>query len=177
MRKLGYGDQLVPVTISAADTVSITVVLKPLGQRLPAVVTRVRAPTDTVRRLDILGFYDRKRSSGAPEVAFVTADQLSKWNLSKLTDVRYHTGRSIGPCDDVYVNGVLLTNEQQLNAGSKVVQRGPYGFYRRGIDAIVSPDDVLAMELYRVADAPAQYQRTRSQGCGPEAKVILIWLK
>ncbi|HVT38016.1 MAG TPA: carboxypeptidase-like regulatory domain-containing protein [Gemmatimonadaceae bacterium] len=177
IRKIGYAALMVPVTVSATDTTSITIVLKPLAQTLPAVVSKTRPAADTVRRLEIAGFYDRKRSSGAPESAFVTAEQLAEWNLSLLSDVRYHTGREIGRCDDVYINGISIASEQQLETGSRVRQNSAYGFRRRGIDALVNPDDVLGMEMYRIADAPSAFDRTKPPGCGPSTNVILIWLK
>src|SRR5471032_72795 len=39
IRKIGYSSRLQTVTVSPADTVSITLMLKPLGQQLPEVRT------------------------------------------------------------------------------------------------------------------------------------------
>jgi hypothetical protein len=48
---------------------------------------------------------------------------------------------------------------------------------KRGIDALVNPDDVLSMEMYRTTDAPSAFVRTKPPGCGASTNVILIWLK
>jgi hypothetical protein len=177
LRKLGYAGKLQPVVSSATDTASITVLLVPIAPTLPAVVTRGRSSGDTVRKLDQAGFYDRKRTTGAPESAFVTAEQFERWNLALLTDVKAHTGRGFTDCDLVYVDGVALTTDRQLNGGSIAKQRGPIGFLKRGIDTVVRPGDILGLEMYRVGDAPALYNRTRPRGCPVDSNVILIWLK
>ena len=169
VRRLGFQSQMLPVSTSAADTVSVTVVLKPLAQTLPTVVTKARSPGDTVRRLELAGFYDRRRSTGAPASAFVTAEDLAKWKPLLLSDIKSRTGRSIkGTCDDLYLDGILLSNQAQL----KLLPS-----FKSGIDALVEPDQVAGVEIYRMSEAPAQYNRRPARPCPPDRNVILIWLK
>jgi hypothetical protein len=176
LRKLGYLGKLLPVVVSPSDTASVTVVLIPLMQTLPAVVTKARQPGDTVRKLELSGFYDRKRSTGAPEHAFVTAEQIARWNLSLVSDVSAHTGRGFGQCDAVYIDGTLLTSDMQLNAGSRL--RGAAPFRKKAsIDVLVAPDDIQGIEMYRTADAPSAYRPPPPPGCPPDRHFILIWLK
>lgn len=169
-RKVGFRNRFVPVSTSPADTVPITLVLVPIAPSLPAVITTARARADTVRKLTRAGFYDRRQSSGAPASAFVTAEQLDKWKPSLLSDLEYRTGRKfMGACDDIYVDGILLSQQSQLRLLNST--------RKQGIDALVAPEDVAGMEIYRVGDVPAQYNRTVPPGCPPDRHVLLIWLK
>lgn len=170
VRKVGFRNKMLTVSTSAADTVSITVVLVPIAPSLPAVVTKARLPRDTVRRLVLAGFYERMRTTGAPASAFITAEDLDKWKPLLLSDIKSRTGRAIkGSCDDLYLDGVLLSNQTQLKLFESTL--------KTGIDALVQPDQVAGIESYRMSEAPAQYNRRPARPCPPDRNVILIWLK
>ena len=163
VRKLGYANKIQTVATSATDTGSVTVALTPLTQSLPAVVTRARAVGDTVRRLDLTGFYERKRSSGAPESAFVSGADLEKWKVLYLGDVRFHTGRGI--CPTIYLNGSPITGGVWQGPGDS------------GLKLRIEPDEVAGIEMYtHVAELPAQFNGTAQRGARAGC-VTVIWLK
>jgi hypothetical protein len=115
IRKIGYDAQVLMVANSVRDTVPLTIVLAPSAPRLPTVVTRAynnrRGPADTVRKLDMEGYYDRRVFSGAPSSAFVTGERLDR--LYTLSDVKYLTGRRI--CvGNLYVDGFRVSGGAPL---------------------------------------------------------------
>jgi hypothetical protein len=147
VRKLGYMSKLQPVAVSPTDTVSITMVLVPVSQQLPAVMTTGAAAGDTVRGLQLNGFYERRRSSGAPSHAFITADQLRQWNVNYLGDLKTRTGR--GVCGEVYVDGLLINGGVWLGPGDSASKPR------------VDVDVVVGIETYFGAELPAQFNKTR----------------
>jgi hypothetical protein len=147
VRKVGYLSKLQPVVVSPTDTVSITMVLAPLTQQLPAVISSAASAGDTVRRLVLNGFYERRQSSGGPSHAFVTADQLKRWNVMYLGDVSPRNGRGI--CGDVYVDGMLIRGGVWLGPGDA------------GSKLKIDVDDVVGIETYFGPEVPAQYNSTR----------------
>jgi hypothetical protein len=166
VRKLGYASKMVPVSTSASDTVSVTVLLTPLAPTLPAVISKARAPEDSVRRLELSGFYDRRRGSGAPQSAFVTAADLDKWKLLYPGDVKYRNGRGIcGSKGDTYVDGMLIAGGVWLKPGDD------------GTKLKLQMDEIAGIETYtHEAEIPAQYNRTRSNMRVPPC-VTLIWTR
>ncbi|MFI5246493.1 MAG: carboxypeptidase regulatory-like domain-containing protein [Gemmatimonadales bacterium] len=166
VRKLGYASKMVPVSTSASDTASITVVLTPLAPTLPAVVSKARSPGDSVRRLELSGFYDRRRGSGAPQSAFVTAADLDKWNLMYPGDVKRRNGRGIcGGTGDTYVDGMFIAGGVWLGPGDN------------GTKLRLQMDEIAGIETYtHDADIPAQYSKPRRKSLPPPC-VTLIWLR
>jgi hypothetical protein len=164
VRKVGYTAQTLAVVVSPSDTAGVTVALAPVVATLPAVVTRGRQPADTVRRLELSGFYERRQSGRAPASAFITVEQLEKWKPSLLGDLKHFTGRA--PCGDIYING------SRVAAGSM----GRGNAYRSGIDALVTPPEIAGIEIYNRAEAPSQYGGTTVTKV-PRCVVTLIWLK
>ena len=64
------------------------------GTVLPTVVTtaaRNRGPADTVRKLELVGFYERRQKSGAAPMAFVLGDKIR--DMSTFDDFQSRTGR------------------------------------------------------------------------------------
>jgi hypothetical protein len=172
--KLGYVTQSRFASTSPADTTPITIVLQPEAQTLPAAVTKARGsrdPADTVPALERFGFYERRASSGAPKAAFVTEEQLKELRLFK--DIDKLTGRSV--CyTNLYINGAVV-DAPSLHApmpGSRLrVDVAPP--LRDRLDALLKPEDVLAIELYRTSEIPPQYNATRQSRCG----LTLVWAK
>ena len=144
--RIGDESKMVPVNVSASDTVSITLVLTPLTTTLPTVVTTERSPSDPKWKLGVVGFLDRQRTISAPPAAFVTAEQIAKWHLSLLSDLKSHTGR--GVCGDVYIDGVHQ-DMTSLAYGS--------GNYRKGVDELIRPENVAGIEIYTASEAPYPY--------------------
>ena len=173
VRKLGYVPQLHFVASPLRDSTPITIVLRPAAQSLPLVVTRgtsVRTPADTVRKLELAGFYDRRMSTAAPSRAFVTRKQLNM--VTVLSDLTAITARKFCP-SNTYIDGMKVTMPviNMPNRTTKV--------FRDGIDALLTPDEVVGIEFYTISTVPAQYNATAPPGpMGvPPCGATLIWTR
>jgi hypothetical protein len=172
--KLGYATQRFVVGSSTVDTAGITIMLKAYAQMLPTVVThgtRGRGPADTVQLLERSGFYDRRQTSGAPYSAFVTSEKIAK--LSLLGDVSRFNGRQL--CmTNLYVNGIKVEppslRSPMPGSGAMVVVAAPLRNY---LDALVTPAEVLGVEMYLPVDVPARFKPGGVAGCG----ATLVWTK
>lgn len=159
-RSVGYQPLTRLVGPEYADS-SLTISLVPLPQPLPGVETSGRAgtpgrgPADTLRLLELNGFYERRRSTSAPGSAFVTEEKLSR--LTTLADTRHLTGRSL--CvQNLYVDGMRVR-----------VDRSFYSWLR--------PDRVAGIELYtHASEIPAMYNVTLPSG-STAICATLIWTK
>lgn len=174
IRRVGYQPEMLAVATGARDTTPMTLTLEP-AQVLPTVVTNARSntrsPADTVRRLELNGFYERRVNTGAPSSAFLTSKQIE--SLSLVSDAPALSGREI--CNtNLYLNGVRVSDV----ASGKNMGKGrrPQNLKSAPIDQLVSPGEVLAMEFYRTADAPPEYNATRPPGV-PDCGVTLVWTK
>jgi hypothetical protein len=175
--KLGYEPLTLPVENSTESSLPLTLTLKAIAQPVEPMVTtatRRRGPADTVRKLETNGFYDRRQASGAPASAFVTQEAIER--LTLLNDLPRVTGHAICT-ENLYIDGIRvevprLTAPKPGLRGRAIVAPP----LKDGIDAILATHDVLAVELYDVADTPSQFNTTRPQGtsiCG----TTLIWTK
>jgi hypothetical protein len=155
VRKLGYNPYTFITWLTAADSTPITVVISKMGTVLPQIVTSDRAtaaargPADTIRKLDLNGYYGRRQSSGAPSSAFLSGEKLER--LTLLSDVKSVTGRDICT-NNTYIDGVRTMIPSSGRA------------LRNGIDMLLSPDMVAAIEQYRSSEVPAQYSSMPSGG-------------
>jgi hypothetical protein len=162
VRKLGFVAQTVAVNLTPVDTVPVTVLLSRSAQVLPEV--RTEASADTIRKLIEVGFYERRQRGAAPSSAYVTAQQLDSWNLTRLSDLVTRVGRA--PCGDIYVNGVKLTPPQLLGRSAK-----------SGADGVVQPAEVAGIEFYSASEAPTRYLGSSARPTANRCAVTLIWLK
>lgn len=145
------------------------------GQTRSAVIT-LDDRVDVLRNVTVYGKRQRRELDSFLERRergighFITRAQIEKQHRPRFTDLfRAIPGVRVaeklspdanklifshgpaGTCEpQVYVDGVLLVNENYLNT-------------------LVRPDDVAAIEIYKASEAPVQYQ---TGGCG----TILIWL-
>ena len=172
--KLGYVPELLVVANSARDTVPLTVVLARQGQLLPTVVSRgrrhftPRGPADTVQRLDDVGFYDRRYTTGAPSASFITAKQLG--GMRTLDDLQRISGRPI--CTgNIYVDGVRVTVPSR-NWGHGRISMSTTS----PLDMIVPIGQIAGVEMYNGADAPEEFNATAAHGA-MRGCVTLIWTK
>lgn len=157
LRKIGYR----PLTRLITDPVrdrTLTLNLTPLPQPVPGVMTAGRphrGPADTLRILELSGFYDRRVRTAAPASAFVTEEKLRR--LTTLANLPYLTGR--GVCtQNFYVDGVRVRFERFL-----------FSWLR--------PETVAAIELYtHVAEIPALYNVTLPSGT-TSGCATLVWTK
>jgi hypothetical protein len=155
VRKLGYNPYTFITWLTAADSSPITVVITKMGTVLPQIVTSGRAtaaargPADTIRKLDLNGYYERRQTSGAPASAFLSGEKLER--LTLLSDVKSITGR------DICTNNTFIDGVRTLipSAGRAL---------RNGIDMLLTPDMVAAIEQYRSSEVPAQYSSMPSGG-------------
>ena len=175
-RKLGYESIVMPIA-NSAGSVPLTLVLKRASQLLPATVTtakRIRGPADTVRKLELSGFYDRRTAGGASPSAFMTAEQIEK--LTTFDDFQAVTGRPI--CvENLYVDGVRIANTNRDNSFWRLRQRaGARTLHESLIDEIVKTNEVAAIENYRVSEVPAEFNGTKDPGAGG-CGVTLVWTK
>ena len=160
LRKIGYRPVTRLVPVAGRDSVP-TLSLVPLPQPVSGVVTAGRAgtphrgPADTVRTLELNGFYERRRSTTAPASAFATEETLLR--LTTLVDLRHLTGR--GLCaQNLYVDGMRVR-----------VDRSFYSW--------LSPDRVAGIELYTHGpEIPAMYNVTQPSGSSSIC-ATLIWTK
>jgi hypothetical protein len=174
VRKIGYRSELIAVNVGARDTIPVTVALQ-AAQTLPTVVTKarvgLRGPADTVRRLELNGFYDRRINTGAPSSAFLTADKIDK--LTLVSDASALSGRTF--CNsNLYLDGVRVLDVNSMGGSMKLPRSR--SFRSQPIDQLVSPSEVLAIEFYRTGDAPVEYNATRPNGA-PDCGITLIWTK
>ncbi|HXT14415.1 MAG TPA: hypothetical protein VN706_02215 [Gemmatimonadaceae bacterium] len=176
VRKLGYDVQLLTIGTARADTTPITLMLHPSAVSLPAVVSKahnnLRGPADTVRKLELNGFYDRRLTTGAPTSSFVTADKIARMTL--VSDVARLSGRPFCT-SNLYLNGVRV-----MDMGSVVRQafgkgRTPNQLNSNPVDQLVMPDQVLAIEFYRTSDMPVEFAASMRGGAAGCA--TLIWTK
>ncbi len=176
VRKIGYAPQMFYAANSSRDTVPITILLKRQTQTLPTVLTRAttpRHPGDTIRALQLNGFYERQMTTGAPARAFVTSERIEK--LSLLKDLITLTGREVCTTN-LYINGIKVDVPDLLAPfpGQSQKRAEVSQPYRNGLDVLFLPREVLAVEMYRVSEVPAQYNPTRrGRLCG----ATLVWTR
>ena len=177
LRKLGYEAQLLTVS-NRADDVPITAVLRRSGVVLPTVTTkaaRTRGPADTVRRLELNGFYDRRDHSGAAPMAFVMGERIQ--NMLTFDDFQSFTGRPVCT-ENLYVDGVRVSNAPIGPIDPQTGKRiPPRNLKKHIVDQILDPRTVLAIENYRVSETPVEYNLTKPAGAANACGATLIWTK
>ena len=170
IRKIGYASRMQTVMVSPADTVSITVMLKPLAQELPEV--RTTAANTTSGKL---AKFEQHRAEGFGR--FLTREELAK-SQGRLTS-------------DVFrmIPGITLVPSRRSTAWYVSTMRGG-GSIRPGpclaavmVDGIIMPspfdinsirpEEIAGVEYYAGgASMPAEYNSTRA-ACG----LVLIWTR
>ena len=176
-RRLGYEATLLPVTLSASDSTPLTWMMRPLPQELNRVVVEGQR-TRYFGKLE--GFGRRMREGHASSSAFITREEFERRRPARTIDMLYR------------VPGVVVETGPPGAGGSMkaYVARGPIGVERSRarcqmklyLDGLhigdsehlffVPPDDVEAMEVYKPAEVPIEYNATGS-ACG----VILVWTR
>lgn len=172
--KPGYVPTLQVVANSPRDTVPLTITLARAGHELRTVVTRgarnltPRGLADTVRRLDDVGFYDRRYTTGAPSASFITAKQLGA--MRTLDDLQRISGRPI--CTgNIYVDGVRVSVPSR-NWGHGRISLSTTS----PLDMIIPIGQIAGVEMYNGADAPEEFGATEANGAMLGC-VTLIWTK
>jgi hypothetical protein len=147
------------------------------GVVLPTVTTkaaRLRGVADTVRKLEINGFYDRREHSGAAPMAFVMGEKIQ--NMMTFGDFQSYTGRPI--CvDNLYIDGARVSNVEMGPMGPTGRRIPLRNLKKHIVDQILDPHSVLAIENYRVAETPVEYNVTKPAGGANSCGATLIWTK
>ncbi len=182
VRKIGYNMSTLVIANGAADTLPITLVLDRVGQILPTVVTRghgvARGPADTLRKLDITGFYDRRQQGAAPPNAYISEAQIEHWAPTLMTDLTALSGRPWMWDCTIYIDGAL-TPIPTPNLGPGRVARN----LGAGINSMLDPSMVAGIEVYRAGEVPARFNATQTgagamtTGAEHTGCVTLIWTR
>jgi hypothetical protein len=179
VKKLGYASKLVPVMVSPADTVSVTVLLQPIRQPLPEVVTTARAETRGK-----MSEFERRRATGFGH--FITRAQLEKFEGHLTADVMRTlpgVGIYLGPFREAYVG--------TTRPPTSILRNGPDGICRAAVmvDGVpvyhgndsekpfninsIPPAEIEGVEFYAGgATVPVEYNATRNT-CG----LVVIWTR
>jgi hypothetical protein len=160
-RLVGYVPRRVAVDLASAHTTSVSITLTDRVTALEAVQIFGKR---SQRASDLTGFLERKqRGLGR----FISADDIERQNAMQFTDILYTVpGVRVvprGPFDQaiqmrggctptVYIDRVRLINADNLNG-------------------MVSPNDIVGIEVYGTSTAPVQFYSTT--GCGS----IVIWTR
>ncbi len=176
IRKIGYASRMQTVIVSPADTVSITVMLKPLAQALPEVRTTA-ASTATGK----LSLFEQHRAEGFGH--FLTQEQLAKSQGRLTSDVlRTIPGALLVPSrrSTAWYVGSTRGNGS-VNRGTclaavmvdgAVVYGGAPGQPPFDINSI-RPEEMAGVEFYAGgASMPMEYNTTRGT-CG----IVIIWTR
>lgn len=175
IQKIGFEPYTQVVEITPADTMPSTILLRPLTQTLPTVVTR-----DSARRHlspALQAFEERRKAGGG---RFIDEATLRKNDTKPMTYmIRQVPGVQI-VCDSKNGMASLYCAGVSGRQGSKSAFRGGQCYVDVYIDGVISTDNNL--ELLRVdefagveyysgaASIPQQYNKTGSV-CG----VLLLW--
>jgi hypothetical protein len=176
LRKVGFEPQMLTIT-NYQDEGAITAVLTRSGVTLPAVkatATRLRGVADTIRKLDLNGYYDRRDKSGAAPTAFIPGERIQ--GMMTFDDFGKITGRPVC-AGNLYVDGVRVKGADMTDVLG-LRGRNPIRTTRKNLaDQFVDPSNVLAIENYRVGEVPAEYNQTKAVGASHDCGATLIWTK
>jgi hypothetical protein len=164
IRKLGYAPATRSIRISPADTAPITLILSPVINVLPDVVTRDSSPRHISPGLR--DFEERRKTRLGQ---YITEAELRKSDGRELSDVlRRFTGANI--------RCTTRTPRQCVVQSARIVDPCPYVVYLDGIRVsdtnllMYQVTELAAVETYTGTTAPAQYSDRRGN-CG----VLLLW--
>ena len=183
VRKIGYVPRTFTVATGAADTVPLTVVLRPIAQSLPTVVT-----TGNAQAIGAFADFERRRAIGIGH--FITPEEMEKkpafdlyGYLQRIPGLIYnladaHSGNSEG-----VVRTMLMHGGSGLGSGfctPNFFLDGAYYPLDEGLEPLQSltlfaqPQYLKGVEVYETTSTiPAQFDRSGSTGCGS----VLIWTK
>jgi hypothetical protein len=175
IRKIGYASHMQTVMVSPADTVSITVMLKPLAQELPEV--RATAANTTSGKL---ATFEQHRAEGFGH--FLTREELAKAEGHLTSDVfRMIPGVQLWPDSrrGAWYVGTRRGNTSMLrNAGLNgiclaavmvdgLIMQTPFDINS------IRPEEIAGVEYYAGgASMPMEYNSTRA-ACG----LVVIWTR
>ena len=164
IRRLGYAPLRHPIAVNRGVTTQIDIGLVPAPVEMEPIVASVTR----LRRLEIKGFYERKRwGELTGNGYFFTPEYLERWQPS-----------SISTLVSSNVPGITSTlRNRRVSAGfSSLTCEMKYfldGIELRGIPVPISPREVAAVEVYKgAASLPAEFAGSDSR-CG----AIVVWTR
>jgi hypothetical protein len=172
IRKIGYTPRLQTVSVSPADTVPITLTLRPLAQLMPEV--RTTASNTTSGRL---AMFEQHRAEGWGH--FLTGEQLAKAEGRQTSDV-FRTVPGVLLLPDRRSTGWYVASMRHGGGGgpcpSTVVVDGivRLGDFDRPFDInSIRPEEMAGVEFYAGgATEPIAYGGSQN-GCG----LVVIWTR
>ncbi|MFI5229715.1 MAG: carboxypeptidase-like regulatory domain-containing protein [Gemmatimonadales bacterium] len=168
LSKLGYRPMTMLIGDPWADTIPITVTMMPRG--VTTVEAKRRSPADTVAKLIVAGFYDRRAWAPAAANAFLSTSDLR--GATSISAAARDAGRPL--CESaVYVDDAYTNLAAALLALSERA---------RTIDDLFPVSDVLATETYVGGEIPPQFDRWSEKGAVDAPKkssrcVTAIWTR
>jgi hypothetical protein len=180
VRKIGYIPKTFSVATGAADTVPVTVVLKPIAQTLPTVVT-----TGAARATGAFADFELRRRAGLGH--FITQEEIEKrlafdlyGYLERVPGLTYNIA---GAPNGQAVRRILMHGGAGLGTGfctPNFFLDGMYYPLDEGNEPLFSltlfaqPAYLKGIEVYESSGTiPAQFDRSSSTGCGS----VVIWTK
>ena len=160
-RHLGYAPFRHVVVVEEGHTTEIDIALVPAPIEMdPLVTTVVRS-----RRLEIKGFYERKRWGERLGLGtFITEDYLQRWRPKEIA----HVVSMLVPSVSVDNRGRLI-NRRSACPMIKILD----GVYVRTFVGWVKPHEVGGIEVYKgAASVPAEFGGSDAR-CG----VVVVWTK
>jgi hypothetical protein len=156
-RKVGFVPR--QVRFALADTV-VTIRFQRLTTLEAATVTSEGVSPELVHKLRMVGFLQRRQTTAASASSFITDTDIARLKPFKISDITERLASRRGCI--TYLDGVRVQPPISSSRG-----------YRQGVDVLVVPTEVAAVEIYRgAAVVPPQFQSMGRTDC-----VVLYWLK
>ena len=168
LSKLGYRPMTMMIGDPWSDSIPITAMLMPRG--VTTVESKRLSPADTVEKLIIAGFYDRRAWAPAAANAFLSTSDLR--GTTSISAAAREAGRPL--CSSaVYVDGAYTNIAAALMSLPET---------SRSIDELFPVPTVLAIETYLGGEIPPQFDRWSEKGAIDAPKkaercVTAIWTK
>ena len=164
VRRLGYATLRHPIAVNRGLTTQIDIGLVPAPVEMEPIVATVTR----LRRLEIKGFYERKRwGELLGNGYFFTPEYIERWQPS-----------SIGMLVSSHVPGITsnLRNRRMSAGFSRLTCKMKYyldGIELRGMPVPISPREVAAVEVYKgPASLPAEFAGSDAR-CG----AVVVWTR
>jgi Carboxypeptidase regulatory-like domain/TonB-dependent Receptor Plug Domain len=166
IRKVGYGEHLSPVEVSAANPQNAIV---RLDQAAP-VLAKVTVTAKWEQELKKIGFTDRKKTGLGK---YQTREEIESKLPQNITDVFQTTP---GLTVDYGSGQPVLKSSRSAGGGcvSYYVDGVPYKEQSPGdINDYMRPTEIEATEVYNSEETPGEFQQAGSTSC----TTVLIWTK
>ncbi|MGV3710427.1 MAG: carboxypeptidase-like regulatory domain-containing protein [Gemmatimonas sp.] len=186
MRRVGFNALSMPITVKDGNPMEIDFELSPTMVRLSTVEIRDKYAS---RKLERVGFDERKKTSGLPPSRFITRSDIEKRNPMSLTHMLERQGGRVRSCVDaiVYVDGTppgpvservtdvrprFSRNAMQRRTQSEGTNANEF----RILEAI-PPRHIEGMEVYTsIAEIPIEFRPGGNSSVIGRC-VILLWTR